>query len=415
VRICIVNHFALPPGASGGPTRHLGLSRALARRGHEVTIVASAFDHYTRTWHRTLDGPCSVETIDGVTYAWVRTPPYRRTAGRIPNMLTFAARTALRRTSGALALPDVVIGSSPHLLAAWAARRLARRAAVPFVVEVRDVWPQSLIDLGDFGPRHPAMIALRRLEQSLYRSADHVLCVPPLAVEHVLASGGRAGAVSVLPNGVELSAAPAAPAAPARAASPFTVVYAGTIGHANGLEVCVDAAAVLAARGVDDVRFRLVGAGPERGRLAERIAAAGLRNITIDEPVRQDEVPALLATADACLMILRDSPVFRWGVSPTKLFDYFAAAKPVVFAVSSPVDPVAEAGAGVRAAAGDPVALADAVLRLRDTDPAEREAMGRRGRRYAEERHGFDALASQLEHVLDAVVRRAPVTTGGET
>jgi glycosyltransferase involved in cell wall biosynthesis len=409
MRIWIVNHYALPPGSKGGPSRHLGLSRALSRRGHDVTILASAFDHYTRTAHRDLRGrPTMQEQIGGVRYVWFATPPYAGVAGRVRNMVAFSRAVGRHAPGLGLDAPDVVLGSSPHLLAPFAARGLARRFGAPFVMEVRDLWPQSLIDLGEMGASHPFMIALRRLERSLYRSADHVIAVPPLAGDYISAHGGRAGRISHIPNGVDLSLWPPRPLDPPRAERPFTVVYAGTLGHANGLEVVVDAARLMEADEERDVAIRLVGAGPERDHLRALAAAGGGAIVSIEEPVPATEIPVLLAGADACLMVLRDSPVFRWGISPTKLFEYFAAARPVVFSVRTPVDLVAELRGGVSASPGDPRALADAVIRLRDTPLAERAAMGARLRRHAEEHHSFDALAADLEQVLVGLARHRP-------
>jgi glycosyltransferase involved in cell wall biosynthesis len=413
MRIWLVNHYALPPGSKGGPSRHLGLSRALCRRGHDVTVIASAYDHYTRAAHRDLGQQDTlVEDIDGVRYVWLATPPYAGVVGRVRNMVTFA-RTAVRRVPTLpLERPDVVVGSSPHLLAPHAARRLARRFDVPFVMEVRDLWPQSLIDLGEMRPSNPAMVVLRRLESSLYRSADHIIAVPPHAIDHICANGGRPEGTSHIPNGVDLALWPRC-ARPAGAdAPPFTLVYAGTLGHANGLEVVVEAARQLQAVGETGIRIRLVGAGPERDRLQAMLAGGGGSIASVEDPVASSDVPGLLAEADACLMVLRDSPVFRWGISPTKLFEYFAAARPVVFAVRTPTDLVADLDGGVSAEPGDPGSLADAIVRLRDTPSDDRDAMGERLRRYAEERHGFDALAASLEDVLAGVVARARAGQG---
>lgn len=405
MRIWIVNHYALPPGSSGGPTRHLGLSRELVRRGHEVTVITSAYDHYTRRDHRNVGSRTLTELIDGVTYAWVPTPPYDAVARRGLNMLVFALRAVRYGRRLGTTAPDVVIGSSPHLLTGLAAKRLARRFRVPFVFEVRDIWPASLVDLGPIGTTHPLIRVLVSLERHLYRTAAHVIVVPPRASEHVAVNGGTLSRISTLPNGFDLRNRPR-PAPVARHRAHFSVVYAGTVGLANGLEVVVDAAAAIQRRGVGDIRFRIVGAGPERGALADHIDATGVGSlVSLEEPVPSDTIPQLLAEADACLLVLRPSPVFRWGISPTKLFDYMAAARPVVSAVDAPDDASIDAGAGIRCAAGNAEALADTVLALRAMTPDERDAMGERGRAHVEAYYSFEALAARLEACLDGVLQ----------
>lgn len=392
MRIWIVNHYALPPGSTGGPTRHLGLSRALRDRGHDVTIIASLFDHYSRADHRPRDGRRRlVEDVDGVTYAWVPTPSYDSTRGRLINMAAFWARLQPRLKE--VEPPDLVIGSSPHLLAPLAALRMANRARVPFVLEVRDLWPQSLVDLGDLTVRHPAVRFLGAVERHLYRRADQIVTVLPCAQKHFLERGASADRLHVIPNGVSVGPDPK------RVPSGrFTAIYAGTMGLANGLGLVLEAGEILESRGREDISIRLVGSGPERNDLAAR--ARGSRVVTVEAPVPAEQVPALLSSADVGLLILRDSPVFRWGISPTKLFDYMSSALPVITSVRTPSDIALEAGAGISAEPGSPGALADALEKMAAIDPRERAAMGLRGRAYVERFHSFEALAEQMETLL---------------
>ncbi len=396
MNIWIVNHYALPAGSSGGPTRHLGLSRALRDRGHEVVIHASLFDHYTRRDHRDRgDGPL-VEHLDGVTYVWWPTPPYHDLRGRIVNMIRFWWSVSRHGHEVGVPAPDVVLGSSPHLLNPLAAQRLAGRFGVPFVMEVRDLWPQSLIDLGDFGPRHPAMVTLSLIEKRLYAAADQLVTVLPGTTDYLVERGADPHRIRHVPNGVDLSRWPTVIDPPG--SKPMVALYAGTLGHANGLEVVVDAARELERRGSDKVSIRLVGAGPERDSLSAR--AAGCRLLSIEDPVTEAEVPALVASADACLLVLRDSPVFRFGISPTKLFDSFASGRPVVTSVRTDPNPVAVAQAGRCAVPGDAVSLADELEAVADLSPAERTEMGMRGRRYVEDHHSFQRLAEGIEGVF---------------
>jgi glycosyltransferase involved in cell wall biosynthesis len=408
MHLAIVNHYALPPGASGGPTRHLGIAKALVAEGHEVVIHASVYDHYTRRDHRERSSSREViEVIEGVTYVWWSTPAYGSTALRVRNMASFAASVGMRGAHLDLPRPDVVIGSSPHLLAGPAARRLARAHGVPFVFEVRDLWPQTFVDMGELGRWNPLTLALRQIECSMYRSADRVITALPASIDYLVAHGAAREKVVHIPNGVELAGSDPTPRVRPGGA-PFTIVYAGTIGHANNLEVAVTAADELRARGRNDIVIRLVGAGPERGRIARMIEQRPGAGIRLDPAVPSNEVPTVLAEADACLLVLRPSPVFGWGVSPTKLFDYLAAARPVVAAVSAPDTIVGPAGAGLWVEAGQPARLADAIEELADAPVEELAAMGKRGRHYVEQQHGFSSLAQELLTVLEGCLAGTP-------
>lgn len=399
MNVWFVNHYAVPPSATG-ITRHHDLAKHLAPLGVDASIIASSFDHYSRT-HRGDGSPLSVEIIDGIRYCWVRTPEYGAgTAARSRNMISFATTLARQFDEVDLPRPDHVVGSSPHLLAPLAARRIARKMGARFVLEIRDVWPESLVELGGPPKWHPAILALGGIEKSLYRTADHIVSVLPAAADHIRERAGHDVAVTWIPNGSEV---PDEPPPSKQPGSPFNIVYAGTIGNANNLDVVVDAADHLERRGDADepeILWRIVGLGPERSRLEARVDEFGLRTVRFEGPVPSTQVPEVLASADACLLHLMDSPVFRWGVSPNKLFDYMRAARPVIFAVRAPIDAVAEAGSGISIEPSSPVALAEAAVQLASTPPTELQLMGHNGFEYLRQNHALGELASRYEKVF---------------
>src|SRR5690606_10302552 len=141
------------------------------------------------------------EVCEGVDFLWLRTPEYGGNGlGRMANMLVFAARTRVLLPRIIPVPPDVVIGSSPQPFAALAAERLAQRLHVPFVLEVRDLWPESLVDVGNFSSHHPLILVLRRIERHLYRKADHVICLLPGAEAFIRSRGARADRITLVPN-----------------------------------------------------------------------------------------------------------------------------------------------------------------------------------------------------------------------
>ena len=403
MNLWIVNHYAVSPGVPGG-TRHYSLARELLRRGHEVTLVASSVDYMRREAAYLQPGEqARLEVIGEVPFLWLRTPAYKRNSlRRVGNMLAFAYR--LRREAPRhLARPDVIVGSTPHLFAAWAAYRLARRYHVPFVLEVRDLWPQTLIDLGGFSRYHPFIVLLALLERMLYRRAQAVVTLLPGGVEYIAHKRGNAQGIYWVPNGVDLSLIPEPVPPPPE--PPFTVMYAGAHGLANNLDVALRAARLLQEQGAGkQILFRFIGDGPEKPRLIEQAQAWDLRNVVFEDPVSKEDVYSLLQQAHAFLMILRDSPLFRWGISPNKLFDFMASARPVLFCVRTPYNPVEEHNAGRTAPPDDPQALAMAIRELTQTPAEERRAMGLRARAYVEQEHDLRQLAGRFEEVLRDVV-----------
>jgi len=405
MQIWLVNHYAVPETESGG-TRHVALAKELARQHHHVTIFASAFRHVigsaspAGSSRAGTDGALVSETKDGVTFVQIPTPPYRGNGwGRIRNMLTFASRFSTEGRSGRFARPDVVVGSSPHPFAALAARRIARRFGVPFVLEVRDLWPDSLVKVGGASRRHPLVLILSLVERSLYRSARAVVSLLPNAADHIVERGGRRDRVVWLPNGVDFDLAGPLTSADRADLRPFTVMYAGSMGKANALDSILDAAALLAGR-ERRIEFRLLGEGPERKRLEERAASEGLEHVHFEAPVPKQRVFDVLREADVLIATTRNIDLYEHGLSLNKLFDYLAVGRPVVFGASCPSNPVLEANAGVVVPPEDAGAMAKAISALADLTPDERAVLGARGRAYAESHHDMRRLGRKLEQVL---------------
>jgi len=395
VRIWFVHHYAVTPDSPGG-TRHFGLARRLAEQGHQVQIIAASYHYQSQRETRDFNGATEqVESVDGVEFIWVRTSGYSGNGvGRFLNLASFARRvlasTALRR----LGPPDVVLGSSPQPLAAWAAQRLARRYGARFVYEVRDLWPDTLVELGRVPRWHPVVQLFARIERSCCRSADAVVTLLPGSSDHLASRGAPRERIVWVPNGVDLKLLGSPIAANETGACLF--VYAGAVGLANGLDVVVRAAAEAGS----SVRLRIVGDGPELPALKALAVALGADNVEFSGLVPKREMPRILAEANAFVMVLKDSPVFRWGISPNKLFDYLAAARPVLFAVNTPVNPVAEAGAGVSADPNSSHDIAEGMRRIAALAPRERREMGARGRAYVESHHDVDRLADRFAAAL---------------
>lgn len=406
MNIWLINHYAIPPSRAGG-TRHHTFAKLLGSSGNDVTIVASSFDHATR--QETRLGPHEnfrLEVVDGVRYLWIRTRPYQRNSlARLVNTLEFAFRLLYRTPLNKLGSPDAIVGSSPHLFAPLAGLRLARRYGVPFILEVRDIWPQSLIDLSGISEGNLLMKIFSAIERHLYSHADHIVSLLPGAKDFMIERGAAAERVTWIPNYANLESAPPATALPE--GNPFTLVYAGAHGVANDLDTILSAAGILKARQLDGrFRFRIVGEGPEKARLLERVRAEELAHVSMEPSIPKEQIHQLLADADACLMILKDSPVFRWGVSPNKLFDYMAAARPTLFCVNTHFNPILDAQGGLSVRPGDPEALAASIIELSELSADRRAEMGRSARRYVEMNHDASKLSVKLEQMLLAVVAR---------
>jgi glycosyltransferase involved in cell wall biosynthesis len=398
--LLIVNHFALAPDMGGG-TRHIELGRELIRLGWDVTIAASDFHVLERRYLRRSsadDRRVLDESIDGVRMRWFWASAYERNDGRrIANWLSFARSLTRERWTGTA--PDVVLGSSPQLFAALGGWRVARRLRVPFVLEIRDLWPESLDVAGT--RRGAGYWGLWTLARFLYRSAARIIVLARGVQTYLVHHGIQPERIVYVPNGADVSAfAPPS----ARSGDGVRVVYAGAHGPANGLDVVLDTAARL--RHEKRLQFVLVGDGPAKAGLVERARSAGLTNVTFHDPVPKSQIPALLASCDAGLMVLKDVPLFSFGVSPNKLFDYWGAGLPVVCNVPGEVASwVRESKGGLQTANASAEALEQSLRALVAMSADERRSLGLSGRAWVTREHDRPVLAGRLDAAVRPLVR----------
>lgn len=392
--VWFVNQYAGSP-VHGMEFRHYELGRELAALGHTVVVISGSYSHlFVR--QPTTTGTYTVEDVDGLTYCWVRVPAYRRamSAGRVLNMFMFAARL-YRLPTRRLPVPDAIVVSSPSLLPILPAERWARRLGARLVFEIRDVWPLTLQELGRLSRRHPLVAVFGWLEDRSYRVADIVVSVLPGVGPHLAAHGAASSKLRIIENGIDSEALrePFGPAPPnVRAATGqtgFTVGFVGTLGAANALDALIQAARLLAG---DGMRFVIVGQGSDDGRL--RVLSADLPNVSFVGPVAKADVPATLREFDACYVGYHRSSLYRFGISPNKVFDYMAAARPIVLAAVAANDPVRDGGCGLTVPPDDPEALAQALRILQAMSPAERAELGANGRAYVEREHTYAKLAA---------------------
>jgi glycosyltransferase involved in cell wall biosynthesis len=416
MRIWILNHYAVTPGQGSG-TRHYDMARWLVQRGHRVVIFASSFDHVSRV-ERLAPGRLRAEqNVGGVDFVWLRTVAYRTNSSRrIANMLSYAVHAL--SVQHRYARPDVVIGSSVHPFAGLAAYAIARIRACPFVFEVRDLWPQTLIDLGEMPADSLSARSLRKLERFLYRRAARVVTLLPRAEDYIVRSGIPRSRIAYIPNGVVIADRSESPMGSWyarlqawRAGASFVAAYIGAHSYVYGLDVLLDAARPLRDRDGGWIGLVLVGDGPEKDRLVRRASRERLSNVLFLDPVPKRQVPALLRSVDAGIVHVRRNRVHRFGISFNKLFDYLASERPIIFACAAVNDPVAESGAGVSIEPDSPEAMAGALALMASTPVEERRAMGERGRAYVRRHHDIPMLADRLASVLEEEITAA--RTGG--
>lgn len=395
MNIWIFNHHALTPEMGGG-TRHYDFARVLVSQGHRVTIFASSF-HYAK--HQEMKsyakGYYIYEQIDGIDFVWLKTRPYRGNGlGRVLNMLDYMKK--VQKVAKTHSKPDVIIGSSVHLFAVYAAYKIAKYFKVPFVMEVRDLWPQTLIDMG-VSKWHPFILLLSVMERFLYKKADLIISNLPYAYEYIETFGVKKERILWISNGVDLLKSETIPPFVYEKET-FNIVYAGAIGQANDLDTLLKAAKALERH--KDIKIHIIGEGP----LKKELQAQKTAQVTFYGALPKEQAIAMIKGASVLFFPLADSPVFRFGISSNKLFDYLASKKPIIFASNAKNNPVKEAGAGVSIASGDEHALSEAVMLLKAMPEENRTLFGKNGFTYVSKHFSITLLAKKLEDALVSLV-----------
>lgn len=414
MRVLLI-HQAFASGREAGGTRHHELARHLVRQGHRVTVVTGTVNYLTGRTVDTAQGRWTAhERVDGMDIVRTRTYAalHRSFFTRVLSFLGFMVSSF----AGAARVGpvDVVWGTSPPLFQALPAYLLARLRRVPFVFEVRDLWPDFAVQAGVL--RNPLLIwGARGLEHFLYRHADHVIVNSPGFIPHLRRCGVPEHKIDLVANGVDVGAFDPQHRGEAVRQElglngKFVAVYAGAHGLPHDLGTVLGAAQRLEAH--PEIVFVLVGDGKEKGRLVQQAHDLELRNVRFVPAQSKERMPEVLAAADAGIAILQDIPMFG-TTYPNKVFDYMAAGRPTVLAIDGVIRTVVEAaGGGVFVPPGDEHALAAAVLELY-RQPALRQRQGADARAYVVAHFDRAQQARKLEALLVGLAGRglpAPAT-----
>jgi len=407
MNIWIYNHYA-GTHKSSGSTRHIDLSRQLIKKGHAVTIVASSF-HFRRHEDPVnyVDGFVKEEYVDGVKFVWVKTFPYSKSNWkRFVNMIDFAFKIRKIRMQKALQ-PDIIIGSSVHIFTAFSSYFVARKLKVPFIFEVRDLWPETLIQLG-WSKWHPLIFSLSYLEKFLYRRADHIITLLPGINGYFKEKNIKIKEEKVtwIPNSVDLvefDKKKILHPEEKLVNKSLKILNTGSLGLVYSLDILLKAAKILQDTGYN-FHFYFYGNGTEEKKLKDLKDSLNLLNVTFRDSIPKDEIPSLLSEADILFASIINSPLYRYGISLNKLPEYLAAEKPIIFFGSAYNNPIKESGAGITIESGLVTDVVNGLITISEMSYLERIKMAKKGRDEAEAVYDIIKHGGQLELLLNEII-----------
>lgn len=410
MRILFFTHY-FPPEGNAPASRTYETCKRWVRDGHQVCVITgvpSAPEGIVYEGYRKRFWP-QRERMDGIEVlrVWSYVAPNRRVLRRILNFVSFMLTATL---SGLFARrPDIVIATSPQLFCGWAGVLVTRARRLPFVLEIRDLWPDSIVAVEAL--REGFLIrVLYKLEAWMYAAADHIVTVGEGYRRELLAKGADPEKVTVVPNGIDAELFyPLLPDPTLRAEldlqNRFVCSYIGTIGMACGLRVVLDAALLLRQRGIRDVVFLMVGDGAAREQLEAEARAEGLDEVRFLGRQAKNRVPPLLALSDAALVHLKREPLFS-TVLPSKIFEAAAMGRPILLGVEGHAAKlVGENDMGLCFEPENAEELVAALVRLRD-DPELCRRLGENGQQAVTKSFNRDSLARQFLTLLESLVGR---------
>lgn len=396
------------PEISAPSARIHDLSRSWLDMGHKVQVITCFPNHpYGKLYPGYKHGIYNKENIDGINVhrGWSYITPNKGLVKKAMGHISFFP-SALILSGRHLDNPDVVIGSSPTLFAAMAAAAIGIKRKVPFIMEIRDLWPAIFVELGIL--KNPLIIRmLEHLELALYRQATRIITVTDSFRQNLISRGPAPSKVVTIPNGADIEFwQPVQPNTELRRKlgleNKFVVLYIGAHGVSHALGRILESAESL--QNNTDIHFLFVGAGAEKKRLIQQAQQARLKNVNFLDPVDKEGVKAFYSIADVCLVPLRNIPLFNSFI-PSKMFEIMAMGCPIVASLrGEPADIISRSGSGIVVEPENSKAIAQALLHLCQ-HREKRQAMGNKGRQFVCENYSRRILAMQYVQVIEEALR----------
>lgn len=384
MKVWILNHYAIPP-KFGGLNRHFYFSKNLKSMNVDTKIfTASKIHNSNNNFMSGQKGLSREVSFEGVKYEFVKTGEYSNNGiKRIFSFVQFPFNLMrCLHSKYRNEMPDIIYASSPELFSTYFSILFAKKRKLPIIVEIRDLWPESIVEYSNFSKKNIIIKLLYRLEEWIYYKADKLIFTFEGSKEYIINqkwdinSGGRIdlNKIEYINNGVDLEKFKSSKDCLADnllESNKFKVVYTGSIRKVNSIFLIVEAAKVLKERGVNDVDFIIYGDGTERENLTKRCTELNLENVHFRKHVDKKFISNILKKADATIIVGQHDSMNKYGMSANKVFDYMAAGKPIISNLDVGYDKILKYNCGIVIPDGDGTEIADAVLKVKELNSEE--------------------------------------------
>ena len=397
INILLINQHSYPPGSSNW-RRHFDLFKNFSEENYNIDIICGSFVHDRKKEILNKGEKYRLIDSEGIRYHVLSGISYKSKIARMFSMIQFFFKV-LFFSKNLKNKPDIIYASSPHPFNGLAGMYLARKYKCTFILEIRDLWPETWVAMGATTKKSILYKVFAYIEKVLYKNADKIVTLTANKDYYTLI-GVDEKKVEIVSNGVDLEKYDNL----LKEESPikflenkFNILYTGAHGTANCLEFILEVAKLMED---DKIIFNFIGEGEKKEELIKKAEEYNLKNVRFYPPINKNLIPSTLKNGDAMILPVKNEPLYRYGISPNKMYEYFASSKPIIFSGNVANDMVKEANAGISVEAENIKKIKEAVLSLYNMSNEEREILGKNGRNYVEENYDTKVLSKKIEKII---------------
>lgn len=395
--IWIINEYAGSP-YHGMEFRHYYIAKELSKLGFDVTVVTSSYSHLFKNPPK-VSKSYEFETIDSIKYLWVKTFNYGKSQNkkRVLKWFYFAFKLYFLPFKK-MTKPDFILFSPMAQFSIFPINRITKKFNAKLIYEVKDIWPASLVEVGGFSKTHPFIKLMKRSEKFTLKKANYITSNLQNYDNYLKTQDVYKG-FTWLSNAIDLEELKTVEKLSAEVLNSiptdkFIVGYTGTVGVANALDYFCESYSHLTNK--KDIAFVIVGDGQEKEKLQKKYS-----EIYFIDSIPKRQVQSMLAEFDACLIGLKKEKLFKFGVSPNKLFDYMYSGKPIVYAIDSGENVIDVADCGIVVESENAKSYAEGIDKLFNMKKEERVRLGENGKKYVLENFTFSKIATKFANLLN--------------
>ena len=397
INIWLINQYSYPPGKSNW-RRHFDLFKNFPKENYNIDVICGSFVHDRKEEILSKGEKYRLINSEGIKYHILSGISYKSKIVRMLSMIQFFFKV-LFFSKKLKDKPDIIYASSPHPFNGLAGMYLARRYKCPFVLEIRDLWPETWVAMGATTKKSILYKVFAYIEKVLYKNADKIITLTANK-DYYISVGVDEKKVEIVSNGVDLEKYDSL----LKEESPvkllenkFNVLYTGAHGTANCLDNILEVAKLIKN---DDIVFNFIGEGEKKEELIKKSEEYNLKNVRFYPPINKNLIPNTLKNGDVMIVVAKNTPLYKYGISFNKIFEYFASSKPIIFSGNVANDMIKEANAGISVEAENIEKIKEAVLSLYSVSKSEREVLGKNGRKYVEENYDTKILSKKIEKII---------------